>query len=275
MTFEEYAAQQRLLIAGLVAVLYVLLSPFRLVGLGPRDWTGLLAALYPHVEQARRESAELAREFYDSERRRHTDVDRHPVDLAGYRFSWFAEAMQAIRSALSRPNASEATVARAVAIAVKEVENGGRHTLIRAVESDPQARAWARVAGRDEKSCAFCTMMISRGPVYGGARGAGLGLDDTSATDLWRRVESARTPQARARAEAELDALMTRWHPFCDCRVVPVFDRADWPGRDAYRDAERLWREATRGHRGIHALNALRRALDARQEADEDLLFAA
>ncbi|GAB3475311.1 hypothetical protein [Amycolatopsis cihanbeyliensis] len=260
MTYEQYVTAQRAVVAALVSVLLVLLAAFQFTGLGRRGWLSLLAALYPHVEQARRQSAELARLFYDAERRRHVGTDDHPIYLAGYEPAWFEEAMRPERARLSRTDTTDGDIARAVSRAVKEVENGGRRTLLRAVESDPQVKGWARVAGGNE-SCAFCTMLISRGPVYLEAETAGLDADDVSAVELWRQIEHAQTPQQRARAEAAMDELMTRWHPNCDCKVVPVFNRSDWPGRDAYRQAERLWKDTTKGLTGRDALNALRRAL--------------
>lgn len=263
MTFEEYTARQRAVIAALVAVLLVLLTPFLLVGLGRRSWLAVLAAIYPHAERARRASAELARQFYDAERRRRTGItESRPIFLAEYRPEWFEDAMGAARNGLSRENATRGALARAIAVAAKEAENGGRHTMLRAIESDPVVQGWTRVAGGIE-SCAFCTMLISRGPVYTSAENAGLDADDTSAVELWRQIDTAETPRQRQLAQAAFDELMTRWHPNCDCKVVPVFDRANWPGRDAFLVAQRLWANATKGHSGSDALNALRRAMNA------------
>ncbi len=272
MTYEDYVERQAAITAALVALALLIIAPFRLLRLGPREWVGLLAALYPHVEQARRRAAELARDFYDNEREHQLgDAERHPVELAGYRPDWFEDAMGAAKPALMHPDATEADVARAVSVAAKEIENAGRKTILRAVETDPKVKGWARVAGGRE-SCAFCTMLISRGPVYLSADSAGLEADTVSAVALWRQADDAQTPAEQERAEAALDELMTRWHPNCDCKVVPVFNRARWPGRDAYLDAERLWASATKGHSGRDALNALRRALYHGTESDSPSL---
>jgi hypothetical protein len=69
-------------------------------------------------------------------------------------------------------------------------------------------------------------MLISRGPVYKTADRAG---------------------QSPAGVPEEL---MTRWHPNCDCKVVPVFDIFNWPGRDQYLYYENLWAEVTKGYAG-------------------------
>ena len=42
--------------------------------------------------------------------------------------------------------------------------NAGRETVMSAVRSDPAAFGWSRDGTGD--TCAFCSMLISRGPVY-------------------------------------------------------------------------------------------------------------
>src|SRR5690606_40380621 len=63
-------------------------------------------------------------------------------------------------------------------------------------------------------------------------------------------------------AEEAYNALMTRWHPNCDCKVVPVFDRANWSGKKSYEAALEIWKRVTRGHYGTDKINALRRYLE-------------
>lgn len=76
-------------------------------------------------------------------------------------------------------------------------------------------------------------MLVSRGPVYKDERAAGERLNGEP------------------------------YHNRCDCVPVPVFSRDEWPGREDYLEAERLWRDVTSGYSGDDALNALRRHLDA------------
>lgn len=267
MEVEEYAERQRSISAALAALLLRMLWPFRVPKLTENGWYSLLRAMYPEVEKARRESAVLGREFYDSQREKHVGSSRWNIDLASYRFDWFREALEPSRKAISAEDASEGAISQAVLRAVKEVENGGRRTIMRPVTDeevrDPEVIGWARVAtGRE--TCGFCMMMVSRGPVYFSAEDAGLDLDDTSALELIEEGDEDAVKEA-----------MKRWHPGCDCKAVPVFDRNNWDGRDAYLRAEKLWIEATRGYKGKDALNALRRALETGEVNPRDFAAAA
>lgn len=270
MNAEEYANRQAGISNGLIAIVLQLVGIFRAPRLTRRDWGNLLSVLYPHVDDARTQAAELGREFYDSQRSQHSpDLPRHDSFLASYRREWFAEAMEPARAAMSRPGASQEAAAQVALRAAKEVENGARRTLLRAVDSDPVAKGWARVAtGRE--TCGFCMMLVSRGPVYTSADNAGLDLNDTSATELWLKAD-----RGDIGAQQAIDELMTRWHPGCDCKVVPVFDRRDWPGREAYLRAERAWAEYTKGYSGKDALNAFRRAVDGGELDVRDFAIAA
>ncbi|RJQ79971.1 hypothetical protein D5S17_09375 [Pseudonocardiaceae bacterium YIM PH 21723] len=260
MTFEEYDQQQRQITAALAAVLLVILAPITLAALTTAGWISLLHALFPHIEGGRRESAELARRFFDAERAHHTGLpERHPVLLAGYQWDWFAEAMSILPAELRDYPRHEDQIARVISVALKEVENGGRSTLLRATRSDRPAGGWARVA-TGEQTCAFCLTMVSRGPAYFFASDAGLDTDDTEAMDLYDQLVSARTAQEKADADEVLAELMTQWHPNCDCRVVPVYN-ANWPGREAHEAAEDLYGHAVRTHKGQDAINAVRRVL--------------
>ena len=268
MEFGEYVERQRSIATALASLLLRMLWPFRVLKMTESGWLSLLRAMYPEVERARRESAALARQFYDSQRALYVGTDdRWDVDLASYEFEWFEEAMRPSKRAIMAEEASEGVISQAVLRAVKEVENGGRRTLLRPVTDperrDPVVKGWTRVAtGRE--TCAFCLMLVSRGPVYFSAEDAGLDLDDTSALELIDEGNNEALQEA-----------MKRWHPGCDCKVVPVFDRKRWPGRDAYLKAEKLWVEATRGHRGRDALNALRRAIESGEVNPRDIAAAA
>ena len=128
-------------------------------------------------------------------------------------------------------------------------------------------QGWARVAtGRE--TCAFCLMMISRGPVYKGADKAGLDLEDQEVTDLWNKLDYDSFLR-------ETKPFMDQWHPNCDCKVVPVFKVENWPGMSAQKQAEQAWitaaKEATRliesgdarsDNHNKEALNALRRRIE-------------
>jgi hypothetical protein len=263
MDLEEYVEAQRSIVESVVAFLLRVLFQFRVTGLTRKEWPSILVAVYPTVDEGRRQSALLAREFYDSQRSsHHPDEPDHPVDLAPYTPDWFEESMRPARDALTRPGADFDAGQTRMALAVaKEIENAGRRTILRAIPNDRLVKGWARVAtGRE--TCAFCLMLISRGPVYQNADTAGLEVDDWSAAELWEDIANADTQEERQAAEQAMDEMMRKWHTGCDCKVVPVYDRRRWPGRDQWKLAEDIWKKHTKGYSGQDALNALRRAVD-------------
>lgn len=127
--------------------------------------------------------------------------------------------------------------------AVREVEMGARRQIIGAVKTDPApqtVKGWARVAtGRE--TCAWCLMLISRGPDYLSAGNAGIDLDDETVVDLWQEAG-----MDLGKFREETVEFIEQWHAGCDCLVVPVFDKANWPGMAAQKEAERLWIEASK-----------------------------
>lgn len=295
-TFAEYVLAAAAIQQSFNAIAYTILAPFQGLALSAATWTGVLAALYPHVERARYESAEIARRFYDSQRYIHVpreviyepvfsaerfieefgvDIrvddrsgvtlprivtgDRHDVLLAHYDPDWFAEAMEAARENFSKERATAGSLLKMLYVADKEIENGGRRTLLDAAKSDKVVRGWARVAGGGE-SCAFCEMLISRGPVYKEASDSGLMLENVEAEELWNRINDTGN-------DALLDELMNRWHENCDCKVVPVFKGAttEWPGYLDYRRAEKRWSEVTGDYYGEDKLRAFRAYLEGRE----------
>lgn len=275
MEYEEASEQQQGIVAALVAYILRFFATFQAAEIPQETWIDLLGFVYPQVERARRESAVLGRAFYDSQRELHIGT-RRDIWLASYSFEEFVNRMEPARAQYSEPFASEQSLAQVAMRAAKEVEDGWRRTMIRAVQEDEaiaelaadldDARyrvGWARVAtGRE--TCGFCMMLVSRGPVYLSAQSAGLNASDTKADQLLERSDTA-----------SLDALMTRWHPGCDCRVVPVYDAEDWVGRAAYQRAEALWRKVTKGYSGRDALNAFRRAVESGEIPIEEFATAA
>lgn len=232
MTPEVYAARQAVIAAALAAYVAQFAKLFQAPTLGATQWLQMLQLLFPEVARQRRNSAELARMFYDAQRAEN-GYTRHDVLLDDYTFESFVRSMEPARRAMSIESAPENAVGAVARSAVREAENGGRRQIIRAVETDrtPKiVKGWARVAtGRE--TCAWCLMLVSRGPVYMGADTAGLDLDDTSA-------------QQMIAAGEDISEHMDEWHPGCDCKVVPVFNKARWPGKEAADRALELWIEA-------------------------------
>ena len=106
------------------------------------------------------------------------------------------------------------------------VLTGGRTTIERWAKKDPRAIGWRRVSDGDP--CAFCAMLVTRGPVYTSQAHAGL---------------SAKTGK--------------KYHPHCGCTVEVVY--GDWkPTRqeqqwidDYYRAAESLPKGVSRTYDAI------------------------
>jgi hypothetical protein len=262
MTLEEYAAAKQAIVATAISYILNILFPWRLLPFSNEVWQFLLRSMFPIVENARRELSELSRDFYDAQRRLHFGDDDYPIDLAPYEFQWFEEAMRPSRDVMRRPETTEGQLAQAVLRVAKEVENGARRTTLYALQDDPRRVGWARVAtGRE--TCAFCLMLVSRGPVY---QNSSSGFKGTKEEAMELLEEEG---------EAALKDLMTRWHPGCDCIAVPVFDRNNWPGREDYLRAEQVWRDVTGNFTGVDKLNAFRRAVYAGELNPADFAAAA
>lgn len=114
--------------------------------------------------------------------------------------------------------------ASAAGAAMRHTLGGGRQTISDTVAADPRALGWARATSG--KTCHFCAMLASRGPVYS---------DDS----------------------VHFDA-----HDHCSCTAEPVYHRdAGWPaGSERFRA---LWDETTAGLSGADARNAFRQAVEA------------
>ena len=256
MTAEEYAALQAALAAQAAAYAAQFAATFQQAALSLSEWLKLLHLMYPAVEQFRQRSADLARQFYDSQRQQfHPELPRFDQFLESYSYDKFIEKMEPVRKRFSQQNAPEAVTAEFSFHFVREVENAGRRQIIHAVEADKpvtdkveqvqdrilskptiaphEARpvqGWARVAtGRE--TCAWCLMLVSRGPVYPNARSAGSKYDSETTLDVMK-------------GNTDVEEFMNQWHPGCDCKIVPVFDLADWPGMEAQKRAEQLWIDA-------------------------------
>jgi len=297
VTPEEYAVGQAAITAGLAAYVQKIAQLFTGPTLAVRDWLALLKFLFSEVQRRYELSAELGRNFYDSQRKRnHPELVRHEMLRSELQFEWFVKNMEPARKAMSQADSPNLAVTKVALTAVREVEMAGRRQIIGAVKNDEILKAkiaeeagrpakpdnrsvlgWARVAtGRE--TCAWCLMLVSRGAEFPGkdtrwyleAATAGIGLDDETVIDLFN--ESGGDLE---KFREDTEEYIEEWHVGCDCLVVPVFDIKNWPGRDAAQRAQQLWIEA-----GLEAteliksgksrtkndnketLNALRRRLD-------------
>jgi hypothetical protein len=221
VTPEEYRREQR----GIVARVLQLLLP--LLGLLParpddQQWRVLVEAAYPAVVRGRTEAWMLAERFYRAQRQAQ-GAPEGPVEFPrrNYPPAALDKALtRTVRVRLRELDEGQAVPElvrqEAAATAARHVSDAGREAVVDAARHDPEALGYARVA-TGASTCAFCLMLVSRGPVYKSVSAA-----------LLR------------------DGSGEPYHDRCDCLAVPVFDREDWPGRAEYEAAEQLWRDTGR-----------------------------
>lgn len=244
---EQYAAAQAVITASVSKHVLDFASLFARPMLSVAQWLKLLELLFPEVQRRYAEAAALGRDFYDSQRElHHPELPRNERLLTELKWEWFVKNMDGSRPRMSQADSPQDAVTNLALRAVREVEMAGRRQIIGAVKHDPSfptsgsVRGWARVAtGRE--TCAWCLMLIARGPTYLGSGTAGLDLDDWSAAQEYKRAGGDLT-----KFHAEVGEYMEKWHAGCDCLVVPVFNRNNWPGRASQKRALDLWIEA--GH---------------------------
>ncbi|PZG20607.1 VG15 protein [Nonomuraea aridisoli] len=239
MTPEEYRRQQ----AGVLARLLQLLMP--LLGVlqarpSDQQWRAFVQALYPIVMRSRTESWRAAERLYRGQRVLQ-GAPEGPIEFP--RRNYPPEALDKALRRVARGRLAglddgqavpELVRQEAAAVVVRHAQDAGREAIVDAARHDPEALGYARVA-TGTSTCAFCLMLVSRGPVYKSASAA-----------LLR------------------DGTGEPYHDRCDCIAVPVFAREEWPGRAEYEAAERLWRE------GGRSLNGLRRYLaEQRRQSGE------
>jgi len=239
---EEYAAAQLLISAAVVRHVRNVAGFFAQPALTMFDWLRLLDLLFPEIQRRRTEASVLARRFYDSQRaQHHPDLPRNDRPLEGTTFEKFVENMDPARERMQQADTRGDALTHLTLRAVREVENAGRQQIIHAVENDPEPRVlrgWARVAtGRE--TCAWCLMLISRGPTYVRAETAGLDLDTEHALELFENNDLETY-------FADISGEIKQWHTGCDCKVIPVFRNEDWFGKEAADRALDLWGDATK-----------------------------
>lgn len=202
------------------------------------SWPAVRSALIPIVQQAREQSAALARAAYADARRDAGITDGEfdpagPLSLALKRLEGAldvtgpVEFKKAIAAGKTPQEAMDAAAVRMVGSTQYLALEGGRQAMQRSIDADEQATGWARVTDADP--CAWCAMLASRGPVYKSARTAG---------DPRRGGNS--------------------YHDHCACQAWPAFSNSE----PFIGIAEKLyddWLRETRGRGGKHAVNAFRR----------------
>lgn len=205
-----------------------------------KSWPALRNALLMLIGTKRAEAADIAADYLRRFRELEgvteglgVILDSAPDPVAteiSLRATGPATAQRALSSGFTAEVAAARALVTVSGAASRIILDGGRQTVLLTVESDRKALGWLRVT--HGKTCAFCAMLASRGPVYKSRRSAG---------------------DARSRP--------ARFHDHCDCTVEPVYSAATkWPA--ASRRADELWVSSTVGLGGQEARNAFRVAWD-------------
>lgn len=230
----------------------LLFAPYRERFVSNSMWLQLLQLLFEVVRPASVQAASNAREFYDSERAfRLPGFPRQDTPLIPASFESFVKDMEPARKLVQKPFSSVAEIDKAAMQAARVVEMAGRRTIIHAVQDpDPVVddrvgevrpsggrlvRGWARIpTGRE--TCGFCWMLCSRGADYRTMEAAGV-----------KSGNSLKEMLAKHRAGGIPSEDMEQWHTGCDCKVVPVWDFASYPGKEKSEAAAELWYDISEG----------------------------
>lgn len=204
-----------------------------------RSWPAVMRALEIVVADGRSTVAGIAADYLEQMRDLQNPAAGLDIVLAdtpdrlAIRGSLTATGPISMKEAIGRGLAVEAASDRALVAlsgAVSRVVlNGGRDTVIRTIEASGVYR-WMRVT--HGKTCWFCAMLASRGPVYTSRATAG---------------------DARGRPG--------RFHDHCDCTIEPVLV-AEAAIPESTRRYDDLWAAATAGLSGAAARNAFRTAYE-------------
>lgn len=198
------------------------------------SWDTLEPALLALIAAGGNTSAGLAAAYYDAFRRAERIAGpavtpvlaaAAPVDevVRSLRFVGVVGTQKLLDA--GRADAADVAFTNVSGEMTRQVLNQGRDTLIDTVSADPKAIGWARVASGG--GCAFCLMLVSRGPVYSEHGG------DFAA------------------------------HSHCGCSLEPVYSRDQpWPGRA--RELHAQWNEVTDGLGGADARLAFRQHVEGR-----------
>jgi hypothetical protein len=224
-----------------------LLNPGRLQATVP-PWIDAVTEVVARYSET---SATLAADFYDGERAAAGVpgsftvplADPPPGEQVDASMRWATKDLwprdEAVATVAQREPLDvrlEVAMTKADGATQRLVADRGRATLRQAVNSDPQAVAYARAAALG--ACAFCRLMASRGAVYKNARTAG-----RDANELFTG-----------------DASVVKFHNDCHCAIVPVFRGQRFELSPHAQEWDRLYREYAQGHPGDQ-LRLFRRAI--------------
>lgn len=130
-------------------------------------------------------------------------VDTLPDELVAWLLRAGPIAIKtALRKGWSLERALAAALVGSAGVVDKAVLDGARAQILANVRRDPRATGWSRVS-YSKKPCAFCGMLISRGPVYGSRSTAGFKAHrhcHCLPRPLWNRGAEATAQQQRLEA---------------------------------------------------------------------------
>lgn len=216
MNLEQYARAKQSLLRRMIAALIFPFRQFLTPFMTRRQWTQLMSVTYVIVKRYRDEATELARQFYDDNRAEQLpEAPRHDIFKDDhFPRQWMQETLEPAFREFERTNNADTAIEDLTQRVIKVVEDGARRTIIQGVASDTsqRIRGWARFDPRPP-TCAFCTMLISRGPVYHTKGTAG--ITEVSQDKLERTILDG--------TQSDIDELLNRWHPGCTCIAVPVY----------------------------------------------------
>lgn len=282
MNLEQLEVEQRRVVGPVLVSVESALQGYKGVPVSESAWVAILRLLFELLRPAARQSALNYREFYDAERdKRFPGLGVHEVPLQLPGFARFVSDMEELKPKFMSGLSDDADVTRVKLRVARTIENSGRRTIIRAVEApDPElasevldtdefaeddepqegnvvplrkkrvVKGFARMAtGRE--TCGWCWMLVSRGPVYSSMESAGFTGSFHDLLDVHNG------------ANFDPSIMMNQWHDGCDCKVVPVWDLEDYPGKERSDAALELWKDVTRGKRlyGKQAVSAYVKAV--------------
>lgn len=212
-----------------------------------RTWPPLFQALAMLIRLRGRDSAAITSRYYQRFRQAEGVPGRYLPKMAadpaaeqvarslGYVGPAKVEKLKRAHAVLPE-NTNQLVLSSTMGATTRLVLDQGRRTLIDNVDEDSTALGYIRVSDGDP--CFFCSMLISRGPVFS---------DETSQfnVDLSKFVGDNKFAA----------------HDHCGCTAEPIFDRkTKWPGRA--QEFRALWDASTEGLSGQRAINAFRRAIE-------------
>lgn len=203
-----------------------------------RSWPAVMRALEIVVADGRSKVAAAAKDYLEQMRDLQNAAalevqQAQPPDQIATRVSLIATGPATMKDAIGRgltaADAANRALTTLTGAVSRVVLNGGRDTVIQSIEASGVYR-WMRVT--HGKTCWFCAMLASRGPVYTSRASAG---------------------DARGRP--------ARFHDHCDCTIEPVLVTNPVVPESTQRYDD-LWSSSTYGLSGSAARAAFRAAYE-------------